>query len=152
MLKGMGSSMSQVSPITLAERSGQPHSEESNGSNGIYRFIDIMSEPSFLDTHRKEDKERFARHSVTMGSSHHLVYDEELLGLEREMPWRARVTISRMRKDLKMVPYFQNMTGKRFVKSAGNSSGTASAGPPIGHSVRCPSNSDLAATSETRKK
>ena len=77
------------------------------------RFIDIMSEPSFLDTHRKEDKERFAEALCDDGIFNiSLVYGEELLGLEREMPWRARVTISRMRKDLKMVPYFQKMTGQ----------------------------------------
>ena len=78
-------------------------------------FVDVMSEPSLVDTHRKEDKERF----VQTLSSHGIfnisfVFNEELLAPEREMPWRARLTLSRMRKDLKMIPYFQKMAGQEL--------------------------------------
>ena len=114
MLKGMGElyvpkfvkyfERKDLISLTLMSRMDQTE---------FSRFIDIMSEPSFLDTRRKEDKERFAEALRDDGIFNiSLVYDEELLGSEREMAWRARVTISRMRKDLKMVPYFQNMTGQ----------------------------------------
>ena len=78
-------------------------------------FVDVMSEPSLVDTHRKQDKERF----VQTLSSHGIfnisfVFNEELLAPEREMPWRARLTLSRMRKDLKMIPYFQKMAGQEL--------------------------------------
>ena len=79
------------------------------------RFIDVMSEPSLVDTHRKEDKERFTQtlyHNGIFNIS--FVFNEELLAPDREMPWRARVTLSRMRKDLKMVPFFQKMSGQEL--------------------------------------
>jgi len=74
------------------------------------QFIDIMSDPSLIDTRRRQDKERFTKaldHRGIFNISY--VFNEELLGSEREMPWRARVTLSRMKKDLKMVPLLQKM-------------------------------------------
>ena len=76
------------------------------------RFIDIMSEPSLVDTHHKQDKERFTKTLFSQGVLNiSYVFDEELLAPEREMPWRARLTLSRMRKDLRMVPQFQRISG-----------------------------------------
>jgi hypothetical protein len=42
------------------------------------------------------------------------VFNEELLAPDREMPWRARVILSRMRKDLKMIPVFQKMENREL--------------------------------------
>lgn len=74
------------------------------------RFVDIMSEPSLVETRRKEDKERFTQTLYSRGILNiSFVFNEELLAPEREMPWRARITISRIRKDLKMIPLLQKM-------------------------------------------
>ena len=79
------------------------------------RFVDIMSEPSLVDIHRKQDKERFVQALYSHGIFNiSFVFNEELLAPEREMPWRARIMISRMRKDLKMIPYFQKMSGQEL--------------------------------------
>ena len=80
------------------------------------RFIDLMSDPSLLDTHRKEDKERFTKALYELGIMNiSYVFNEEVvLAPDREMPWRARVTLSRMRKDLRMIPYFQKMSGQEL--------------------------------------
>jgi hypothetical protein len=80
------------------------------------QFIDLMSDPLFLETRRKEDKERFIsalyRYGITNIS---IVFNEEMvLAPDREMPWRARVTLSRMKKDLRMIPYFQKMSGQEL--------------------------------------
>ncbi|MCJ7749337.1 MAG: hypothetical protein MUP27_16485 [Desulfobacterales bacterium] len=78
-------------------------------------FVDVMSEPSLMDTHRKQDKERFVQTLYSHGIFNiSFVFNEELLAPEREMPWRARLTLSRMRKDLKMIPYFQKMAGQEL--------------------------------------
>jgi HEAT repeat protein len=79
------------------------------------RFVDVMSEPSFVDTHRKEDKERFTQ-TLYQNRIFNIsfVFNEELLVPEREIPWRARITLSRIRKDLKMIPFFQKMSGKEL--------------------------------------
>jgi hypothetical protein len=83
--------------------------------NEFTQFVDIMSEPSLVDTHRKQDKDRFVetlyRHGVFNIS---FIFNEELLAPEREIPWRARLTLSRMRKDLKMIPLFQKMAGQEL--------------------------------------
>ena len=79
------------------------------------RFVDVMSEPSLVDTHRKQDKERFVEVLHSYGIFNiSFVFNEELLAPEREMPWRARLTLSRMRKDLRMIPYFQSMAGQEL--------------------------------------
>ena len=79
------------------------------------RFVDIMSEPSLADTRRRKDKERFAQvlsHQGIFNISY--IFNEEVIGSDREMPWRARLLLSRMRKDLKSIPYFQKMTGQEI--------------------------------------
>jgi HEAT repeat protein len=78
-------------------------------------FVDIMSEPSLVDIHVREDQENFAqtlyRHGVFNVS---YVFNEELLAPAREMPWRVRLMLSRLRKDLKMVPLFHKMSGEEL--------------------------------------
>jgi succinate dehydrogenase flavin-adding protein (antitoxin of CptAB toxin-antitoxin module) len=116
MLKGMGElyvpkfshylERKDLTTLTLKSRMG---------STEFIHFIDIMSDPSLLDIRRKQDKEQFAQaldnHGIINIS---YVFNEELLAPDREMPWRARVTLSRMRKDLRMTPLFQKMTGQQI--------------------------------------
>ncbi len=116
MMKGMGELyvpkfakyMERKDLISLTLKSRMSQTE-------FTRFIDIMSEPSLVDTHRKQDKERFTQTLLKNGVFNiSYVFNEELLAPDREMPWRARITLSRMRKDLKMIPYFQKMTGQEL--------------------------------------
>ena len=117
MMKGMGElyvpkfakylERKELISLTLKSRMGQ---------NEFTQFVDIMSEPSLVDIHRKQDKDRFVE---TL--SHHgifnisYVFNEELLAPDREMPWRARLTLSRMRKDFRMIPHFQKMMGQEIL-------------------------------------
>jgi len=82
------------------------------------RFIDLMSEPSTVDIRRKEDKERFVQ-AVYCYNIFNISYlfDEEVLAPKREIPWRARLMLSRIRKDLKMIPYFQKMSEQELQQS-----------------------------------
>jgi hypothetical protein len=85
--------------------------KSSMGPEEFNAFIDIMSEPSLVDTKRRQDKERFARALLDHGILHlSYVFNEELLAPDREIPWRARLTLSRMKKDLKMLPLYEKMT------------------------------------------
>ena len=78
-------------------------------------FVDIMSEPTLVDTRRKQDQDRFAQALLSRGIINiSYVFNEEFLALERDIPWRARLTLSRMRKDLKMIPLFQKMMGQEM--------------------------------------
>ncbi len=114
MMKGMGELyvpkfakyMERKDLISLTLKSRMKQGEFSS-------FVDIMSEPTMVDTRRKQDQDRFAQALYSRGIFNiSYVFNEEFLALEREMPWRARLTLSRMRKDLKMIPLFQKMMGQ----------------------------------------
>ena len=116
MLKGMGELyvpkfvkyLERKDLVSLTLKSRMDQSE-------FTRFVDVMSEPSLVDTRRRQDKERFAQTLISRGILNiSYVFNDELLGSEREMPWRARITLSRIRKDLKMMPLFQRLWGKQL--------------------------------------
>lgn len=72
-------------------------------------FVDIMSEPSFVDTRGKGDKERFSRtlqEKEIVNISY--IYNEELVTV-RNIPWRAQIALTRLKKDFSMVPYFTDL-------------------------------------------
>jgi HEAT repeat protein len=117
MMKGMGElyipkfvtylERKDLISLTLKSRMGQAE---------FTQFIDLMSEPSLLDIRRKEDKDRFISALYHHGISNiSFVFNEEIiLAPDREIPWKARITLSRMKKDLKMIPYFQKMSGQEL--------------------------------------
>ena len=152
MMKGMGELyvpkfakyMERKDLISLTLKSRMKHGEFSS-------FVDIMSEPTLVDTRRKQDQDRFAQALYSRGIFNiSYVFNEEFLALEREMPWRARLTLSRMRKDLKMIPLFQKMMGQDIQQI--RISLLRDALRPIRQSdLLCPilRNSDLATTSES---
>ena len=83
------------------------------------RFIDLMSEPSFVDTHESSDKERFSRTLRERGIVHiSYVFNEELLATKRNIPWRSQLALSRLKKDLSMVPLFTklDLEGQRKIR------------------------------------
>lgn len=130
--------------LTLKSRMGQTE---------FTRFIDIMSDPSLIDTRRKQDKERFTQVLLSRGILNiSFIFNEELLALDREMPWRARVTLSRMRKDLKMTPLFQKML-KQEIQYIQRNLLRDALRPNRQSDLLCAilRNSDLAATSESRE-
>ena len=111
MMKGMGElyvpkfakymERKDLISLTLKSRMSQ---------NEFTQFVDIMSEPSLVDTRRKQDQERFAQALLGRGIFNiSYVFNEELLAPDREMPWRARLILSRMKKDQKIIPHFQKM-------------------------------------------
>ncbi len=106
-----------------------------------------------MDTRRKQDQERFTKTLLGRGIVNiSYIFNEELLAPDREMPWRARVTLSRMRKDLKMIPLFEKMLKRDHQEMRKSLLGDALR--PIRHSdLFCAilRNSDLAATAEHRE-
>jgi len=80
-------------------------------------FVDVMGEPSFVDTREKNTKEQFTltlRGKGIVNISY--IFNEEVLMTKREMPWRAQLAISRLRKDFKMVPLFHNLDAEGLKK------------------------------------
>ncbi|HVO84002.1 MAG TPA: HEAT repeat domain-containing protein [Syntrophobacteria bacterium] len=80
------------------------------------KFVDVMGEPTFLETRNQSDKERFTRTLQERGIVNiSYIYKEELLGEKRNIPWRAQIALSRLRKDFKMIPFFVDL-GKEDLK------------------------------------
>jgi HEAT repeat protein len=72
-------------------------------------FVDIMSEPGFVETRDKGDKEIFSRTLQEKGIINiSFIYNEELVTV-RNIPWRARIALTRLKKDFSMVPYFTDL-------------------------------------------
>ncbi|MBM4339917.1 MAG: hypothetical protein FJ110_10260 [Deltaproteobacteria bacterium] len=116
MMKGMGElyvpkfarymERKDLISLTLKSRMGQTE---------FSSFVDVMSEPTLVDTRYKQDQDRFAQALISRGIINiSYVFNEEFLALEREMPWRARLTLSRMRKDINMIPMLQQMMGREI--------------------------------------
>jgi hypothetical protein len=123
------------------------------GQTEFTQFIDLMNDPSLLDIRRKQEKERFTQALVSRGIFNiSYIFNEELLAPDREMPWRARVALSRMRKDLKMIPLFQKML-KQEIHDIQRNLLRDALRPNRQSDLLCAilRNSDLAATSESRE-
>ena len=80
-------------------------------------FVDVMGEPTFVETRDQSDKERFSRTLRERGIFNiSYIYKEELLGTKRNIPWRARIALSRLRKDFKMIPFFVDLSKEDLKK------------------------------------
>ncbi len=154
MIRGMGElyvpkfaqylERKELISLTLKSRMGQSE---------FTQFVDLMSDPSLADIRRKQDKERFTQSLLSRGILNiSFIFNEELLAPDREMPWRARVALSRMRKDLRMTSIFQKMTRQNFDHIRRNLLQDALR-PNRQSDLLCAilRNSDLSATSENRE-
>jgi hypothetical protein len=81
------------------------------------KFVDVMGEATFLETRNQSDKERFTR-TLQQRSIVNIsyIYKEELLGAKRNIPWRAQIALSRLRKDFKMIPLFVDLSKEDLKK------------------------------------
>ncbi len=78
-------------------------------------FIDLMSEQSLVDMNHKDTKERFekslAEHGIRNAS---FIFNEDFISTRRSIPWRVTLALSRLRKDLKLLPTLQTMESAKL--------------------------------------
>jgi len=154
MMRGMGElyvpkfaqylERKELISLTLKSRMGQTE---------FTQFVDLMSDPSLADISRKQDKESFTQALLSRGIFNiSFIFNEELLAPDREMPWKARVALSRMQKDLRMIPFFQKMV-KRDLQDIRRNLLRDALRPNRQSDLLCAilRNSDLAATPESRE-
>ena len=73
-------------------------------------FVDLMGEPTFVDTQEKEDKERFSKTLQERGIFNiSYVYNQELLAKERNIHWRSRIALTRLKKDFSLIPLYMDL-------------------------------------------
>ncbi len=77
-------------------------------------FIDVMGEPSFA-TLDATTKAQFINQLREKQITHiSFVFNEDLVTEDRKLPWRAQLSISRLKKDLKVLPMFQSLDEEGF--------------------------------------
>ncbi len=77
-------------------------------------FVILMSEPPRAGRAR-EERERVARALVDQNIIHvSTVFEADLLGKERRLPWRVQLALSRLGRDLQMLPLFKHATREQM--------------------------------------
>lgn len=76
------------------------------------RFVDIMSEPAYSDMKGTSAKDQFVD-ILKQRQVHHLsfLFDEDFITSRSGVPWRTRMALSRMKKDIHLLPILRNLTG-----------------------------------------
>ncbi|MFA9613261.1 MAG: HEAT repeat domain-containing protein [Deltaproteobacteria bacterium] len=72
-------------------------------------FVDVMSEPTFVDTKETGAKEKFSQTLQERNISNiSYIYNEELV-TARNIPWRSQIALTRLKKDFSLVPFFSDL-------------------------------------------
>ena len=90
--------------LTLKEAMSEPE---------FCRFVDLMSEPTVAADASGHDQflDRLRSNGVTQFSC---VFHEDMVSADRRLPWRAQLAVSRLRKDLRLVPLFHELDPERL--------------------------------------
>ena len=80
------------------------------------RFIDLLSEyrPNVQENSLKEGEEfsRLLREREIFEVQ--VIFDEEFIASDRKLPWQAELTLSRLRKDLKVIPMLKEASAEEL--------------------------------------
>lgn len=79
-------------------------------SDEFSHFIDVMSEPSMTDMGGASAKANFAN-TLRERGIHNLsfVFREDFITAREKLPWRTRMALSRLKKDVHMIPVFRDL-------------------------------------------
>jgi hypothetical protein len=73
-------------------------------------FVDVMGEPTFGETKDEQDKERFGQTLQEKNIFNiSYIFNEELVAVERNIPWRSQIALTRLKKDFSMVPLYVDL-------------------------------------------
>jgi hypothetical protein len=76
----------------------------------FYDFIDVMSKPILTDIHDKHKRDRFIFFLQDKGIRNvSFIFNEDLIRWERNVPWRAWIAISRLKKDISLIPILRDL-------------------------------------------
>lgn len=79
----------------------------------FHHFIEVMAENIEGSEHMtsKSFEEYFAQRGIEHIT---LVFEDEVVGARRKLPWKVELALSRLRKDLKMIPLFKDKTDEEI--------------------------------------
>lgn len=78
------------------------------------KFLDIMTESPLYEDKEIDVRDKLVmdllKHDVLMVST---VFNVDLVGKGRKLSWRIEISLSRLKKDLNMIPLFRNLSEER---------------------------------------
>ncbi|MBW1741922.1 MAG: HEAT repeat domain-containing protein [Deltaproteobacteria bacterium] len=76
----------------------------------FYHFIDIMGKHVLTDIRDKSKRDRFIRYlQEKQVRNISFIFNEDLIKWERNIPWRVWVALSRLRKDISLIPILRDL-------------------------------------------
>jgi len=80
------------------------------------RFLNILAEAP-QQVYTEEDSRKVTMLFVEKGLSNVLpVFEEDVLGRERRLSWMVRIALSRLKKDLKLLSLYRNLTEEKIAE------------------------------------
>lgn len=81
----------------------------------LSRFIDVMSEPSYADIQGESAQYKFIKilrlHGIANIS---FVFSDDVISERKGVPWRTRMALSRLKKDIHLLPVLRNLSGEEL--------------------------------------
>jgi len=76
----------------------------------FHDFLDIMSQPILTDIQDQRKRDQFLCCLQDKGIKNiSFVFNADLIRVERRIPWRAWIAISRLKKDITLIPILRNL-------------------------------------------
>lgn len=78
-------------------------------------FIDIMSESPFHKEKDLHEKEKLSLELIKKGVLHvSTIFNIDIVGKERKLPWRIEIVLARLKKDLSIIPLYKNLSTEKI--------------------------------------
>jgi len=89
---------------------------KSNITEGHFnKFVDVMSDPAVDKGEASESGRLLTRMLVENGINEiSAIFEDDLISIETDLPWRVEMGIQRLAKDLKVLPLFKGMDAKQM--------------------------------------
>jgi HEAT repeat protein len=72
-------------------------------------FINLMSEPAFVEMREEGLKEKFQASIARSGIRNiSYIFNEDFITVRRDIPWRVSLALSRLHKDLRVLPIYED--------------------------------------------
>jgi len=77
-------------------------------------FIDIMSESPGQEEKAADSKEELTMELISKGVLNvSTIFNIDIVGKDRKLPWRVEVSLTRLKKDLSLIPLYKNLSKEK---------------------------------------
>ncbi|MBI5675952.1 MAG: HEAT repeat domain-containing protein [Nitrospirae bacterium] len=81
---------------------------------GFETFIDIMSESPGPEEKAHDSKEELTMELISKGVLNvSTIFNIDIVGKDRKLPWRVEVSLTRLKKDLSLIPLYKNLSEEK---------------------------------------